>query len=693
MVKAIVIVESPTKEKTINKILGTKYKVISSMGHLIDLPKSTLGVDIENNFEPKFIVVRSKSKHLTKLKKDTLKAKEIYVATDPDREGEAIGWNLVNHIGEGKSIYRVSFQEITKEAITKAFANPREFDMKKVEAQIGRRILDRIVGYQISPLLWKKVGSRLSAGRVQSVALKVIVDRERAIEAFKPNEYWKIAIDLQKKGYEDHFEASLDKIDNEAFKLNNKQETEEIVEQIKREDFIVSKISKRDVKRNPTPPLITSTMQQEAFNKLRFNANKTMMFAQQLYEGIELGDGEAVGLITYMRTDSVNISNEALGKLRNFIQSEYGEKYLPPKPNKYKSKKSAQEAHEAIRPSDVHRKPQDIKQYLTDEQYKLYTIIWNRFVSSQMVPAIYEYKKMEIVAGKFQFSANGSTLKFDGFLSLEREEKEEEKQIDFSHYKKGDKFDLVEVNPSQHFTKPPPRFSDASLVKALEEDGIGRPSTYASIISTLVFRNYILRDRGYLTPTDLGILICDLLVEYFPKIVNESFTAKMEENLDLVEEGKLKYPKLLKEFYKPFKEQLDYAMENIDKSDQQTLSDRLCPGNFPLVVKWGRRGRFLSCQKFPECKYSEAYPVGIKCSEFGCEGGGDLVERTGKRGNKFYGCSKYPDCTYITNKLPPEKTDECGGAKVKDLRNQTGAEKYPECKYLNKESSSTEQKK
>ncbi|MCA9400559.1 MAG: type I DNA topoisomerase [Candidatus Omnitrophica bacterium] len=688
--KAVVIVESPTKIKTINKILGSKYKVLSSMGHLIDLPKSTLGIDIDNNFEPKMIVVRAKSKILTKLKKDTKSAKEIFIATDPDREGEAIGWNLIEHIGQDKKVFRVTFQEITKEAVTKAFEHPREFNTDLINAQIGRRLLDRIVGYKISPILWKKVGSRLSAGRVQSVALKIIVDREREIEAFEPQEYWSIVADLTKEGYPDILSANLEKIDGEKFELPNEEKTNDIVGYLKDQKYIVTNISERNVKRNPSPPLITSTLQQEAFNKLKFNANKTMMVAQQLYEGIELGDGDTVGLITYMRTDSVNISNEALLKVRDFIKKSYGEKYLPEKPNTYKSKKSAQQAHEAIRPTDVLRKPDQIRKFLSEDQYKLYLLIWNRHVSAQMTPAVYEYKKMEITAGKCLFGANGSTLIFDGYLTLDRDAKEEEHKIDFSHYAKDDILNLKEIKPNQHFTKPPPRFSDASLVKALEEDGIGRPSTYASIIQTLVYRNYVQRDKGYFMPTGLGIEICDLLVEYFEKIMNEGFTASMEEKLDLVEEGKLEYHALLKEFYTPFEEQLNYAMENMEKKEKQ-LVERKCPGGFPMVVKWGRRGRFISCPKFPECKYSESYPIGIKCSEFGCTGGGELVERQARRGTKFYGCSKYPECKYITNKLPPEHTDDCGGDAVKEVNKDAPEVRYPSCKYLHKEEQNSNQ--
>ncbi len=654
MAKAIVIVESPTKVKTINKILGVKFKVVSSMGHLIDLPKSTLGVDLENNFEPKFIAVRSKSKYLTKLKKDIKSAKEIYVATDPDREGEAIGWNLINHIGEGKKIYRVTFQEITKSAVLKAFENPREFDTKKIDAQTGRRILDRIVGYKISPLLWKKVGSRLSAGRVQSVALRIIVMREQKILDFIPNEYWSITADLKKEGQEGVLTAALERINKEKIELSSKQQTDTAVEGIEKEKFIVSKMTQREIKRKAGPPLITSTMQQEAFNKLRFNANKTMMTAQRLYEGVDLGDGETVGLITYMRTDSVNISKEALASLRDFIKDQYGEKYLPEEPNKYKSKKSAQEAHEAIRPSDVNRRPKDLQKFLEPEQYKLYQLIWNRFVGSQMVNAVYQSKKMEMMAGPYRFGASGSTLIFDGYLTVDIEYKEEEKKVDFSHYQQGDVLDLVKVDPVQHFTKPPPRFSDASLVKALEEDGIGRPSTYASIISTLVLRNYVTRNRGYLFPTELGILICDLLVEYFARIMDIGFTAEMEEKLDLVEEGKLKYPSLLAEFYKPFKEELDHAEATIVKTEN--FVDQKCPEcDRQMVIKWGRRGKFLSCSGFPDCRHSESFTTGIKCPQEDCDG--ELVTRKNKRGMTFYGCSKYPKCTHVSNELPKEENE------------------------------------
>jgi DNA topoisomerase-1 len=651
--KALVIVESPAKIKTITKILGNNFKVCSSMGHLIDLPKSTLGVDVDHDFTPKFIIVRDKQKILTQLKKEAKTKKEIYIATDPDREGEAIGWNLVQQIGEGKNIYRVTFQEITKKAVLKAFENPREFDMKKINAQVARRILDRIVGYKISPVLWKKVGSRLSAGRVQSVALRLIVERERDIQNFIPKEYWQISVDLQKGGSEAVLPASLEKVDGQKIDINTQDDSENIVADLKTQDYDITKIVDREVKRNPYPPFITSTLQQEAFNKLGFNAKQTMRNAQDLYEGIEIGGEEPIGLITYMRTDSVNISNDAIEQVRSFISDNYGEKYLPETPNKYKSKKSAQEAHEAIRPTDVMRKPEDIKKYLTDDQYKLYLVIWRRFICSQMVPAVFMNRKIEIKAGKYDFGSTGSTMIFDGFLVLQPDRQDENNKIDLAIYDNGDHLNLLKVNPSQHFTKPPPRYSEATLVKALEEDGIGRPSTYASIISTIVFRNYVKRDRGYFTATELGMLVCDQLMEYFARIMDIGFTAQMEESLDKVEEGALDYVNLLKEFYIPFKQELVRALDKMEKT--QNFVDEKCPEcGKQMIVKWGRRGKFLSCSAFPKCKHAQPFLSGVKCPNEGCDG--ELVERRSRRGS-FYGCSKYPNCTYTANKLPQSQTD------------------------------------
>jgi len=659
MPKILVIVESPAKVKTINKILGSKYKVTASMGHLIDLPKSTIGVDVDHDFTPKFIVVRDKLKTMAKLKKEAKDCDEIVIATDPDREGEAIGWNLVAHLAKDKKVSRVVFHEITKDAVKKAFANPREFNTKLVDAQNARRVLDRIVGYQISPLLWKKVGSRLSAGRVQSVALRLVVEREEAIKIFIPQEYWQIAVDLvgltdtrsssQKKGIKDVLQANLEKIDGQKFELVAESVTNDIVEEIKKSTFKVSAINTKNIKRNAPAPFITSSLQQEAFSKLGFNTSKTMMIAQQLYEGIEIGDEEPEGLITYMRTDSFNIAAEAIEKVRELIKKEHGKEYLPEQPNKFKSKKSAQEAHEAIRPSDVYRKPEDVKQYLSDEQYRLYNLIWKRFISCQMMPAIFEQTKIEIAADRFQFGASGSILAFPGYLTTYMDNEEQDVKLDPSLYTEGDLLNLLEIKPSQHFTKPPARYSEASLVKALEEQGIGRPSTYASIIQTLVFRNYVLRDRGYFTATELGIKICRLLMEYFKKIMDIGFTAIMEEELDSIEDGTNVYAKVLGDFWRPFKEELDFANANIQKTE--VTIEKICPEcSRPMVVKWGRRGRFVSCTGFPECKHAEAFTTGVKCPAEGCTG--ELVERRSHRGATFYGCSRYPECKFIANKLP-----------------------------------------
>jgi DNA topoisomerase-1 len=650
MSKALVIVESPAKVKTINKILGSRYKVTSSMGHLIDLPKSTLGVDLEHNFDPKLIVVRAKQKVLTKLKKEAQGKEEIYFATDPDREGEAIGWNLVPYLGVDKKVFRVVFHEITKEAVLRAFKEKHEFDQQKINAQNARRILDRIVGYLISPILWKKVGSRLSAGRVQSVALRLIVDRERQIQKFLPVEYWQISVVLQKDGALGSLQAQLEKIDGEKADLKTAGEANAIAQALAEKLFRVSAVNVREVRRNALPPFITSTLQQEAFSKLGFNAQRTMMIAQELYEGAEVGEEDPVGLITYMRTDSVNLANEAIGKVRDFISKEYGKEYLPETPNKFKSKKMAQEAHEAIRPTDVHRSPQSLKKYLTEDQLKLYELIWKRFISCQMAPAVFENKKVEITAGdKYQFGASGSTLVFPGCLSVYKTADEEEEKQDLAPYLENDILKMTEVKPTQHFTKPPPRFSEASLVKTLEEEGIGRPSTYASIIQTLVLRNYVTRERGYFTPTQLGCLICDLLVANFPKVLDITFTAKMEESLDLVEEGQLDYVKLLKDFYEPFRQELEAAMGSIEKSS--IAFDKACPlCSGEMLVKWGKNGRFVSCAAFPKCRHAEPYPTGVKCPESGCEG--ELVERRNRRGGVFFGCNKYPACKHISNKLP-----------------------------------------
>ncbi|MBI4982576.1 MAG: type I DNA topoisomerase [Candidatus Omnitrophica bacterium] len=659
--KDLVIVESPTKAKTISKILGSNFTVLSSMGHLIDLPKKDMGVDIENGFEPEYVVISGRQKVLNAIKKEAKDAGTVYVATDPDREGEAIGWHIRKRALKGKKVSRVVFHEITPAAVGEAFKHPRDFDDNMVEAQAGRRILDRIVGYFLSPLLWKKIARGLSGGRVQSVALRLIVERERQIEKFVPREYWEIEAELKKDN--NQFIAKLDKIDGEKAELSNNEDAQKLADYIKAQQFIVSEVKKTQKKRNPAAPFITSTLQQEAFNKLRFNSTKTMIVAQQLYEGIDIGEEAPVGLITYMRTDSPRVAPEAIKDVRNYISKQFGENYLPETPNVFKVKKSAQEAHEAIRPTLINHPPQMLKDFLSPEQYKLYELIYNRFVASQMKPAEFLVTTTSISAGKCLFSASGSIVVFDGFLALysrneedednNAEEEEGKKKNIIPELSKQDVLELMQLIPSQHFTKPPARFSDSSLVKALEEAGIGRPSTYAPIISTLILRDYIRRFKGYFQPTELGFKVCDMLVEYFPKIMDVAFTAAMEEELDEIEEGRLAKKKVLDDFYAPFKVSLDYAQANI-KREVITI-DEICPEcGKPMIIKWGRRGKFISCSGFPQCKFSKTITSGVKCPEPDC--GGELIERRSKRG-VFFGCSNFPKCRHIEKTLPQDKEE------------------------------------
>jgi len=652
--KGLVIVESPTKAKTIGKILGRGFSVVSSMGHIIDLPQKKLGVDIENKFEPDYVILAGRQKVVAELKKGAKGKEAVYIATDPDREGEAIGWQIKERLLQKANIFRVTFHEITPAAVREAFNHPREFDANMVEAQVGRRVLDRIMGYFLSPLLWKKIARGLSAGRVQSVALRLIIEREREIQKFIAREYWEIAAELAKG--EEKFSAKLDKIDGQKAEIRDQGEADALCADINGKQFIVGEVKKSEKKRNPEAPFITSTMQQEAFNKLRFNANKTMSVAQQLYEGIDIGQDNPVGLITYMRTDSPRVAPEAINEVREYIGRSFGREYLPEKPNYYKVKKLAQEAHEAIRPTFVSRHPDSLKTFLTPDQQKLYELIYNRFVASQMKSALYAATSVAIDAGKYQFNASGSTLVFKGFLAAyngENEEQEEEKagKNVIPPLAERDPLELLKLAPSQHFTKPPPRFSDSSLIKALEEDGIGRPSTYAPIIYTLILRDYARRIKGYLNPTELGFKVCDLLVEYFPKIIDVNFTAAMEEELDQIEEGKLSRVKVLEDFYAPFKAGLDFAQANIKK--EVITTDQVCDKcGRPMIVKWGRRGKFLSCAGFPECKNSKSITTGVKCPQEGC--GGELIERRSSRGF-FYGCSNFPKCTFTARTLPEDK--------------------------------------
>lgn len=654
--KSLVIVESPTKARTISKILGKDFTVVSSMGHIIDLPEKKLGVDIENGFVPEYTVITKQRKTLDSLKKDVKGKTKIYVATDPDREGEAIGWNIKEKLAGKKKIkiLRVSFHEITPAAIKAAFASARDFDANMIEAQVGRRILDRIVGYFLSPLLWKKIARGLSAGRVQSVALKLIVDREKDIRKFVPQEYWEIEAQLKKEYRQ--FSAKLEKINEKKAEIKNKAEAEKVAAELKHAAFVVAAVKKTEKKRTPGAPFITSTLQQEAFNKLRFNGSRTMIIAQQLYEGIDIGEENPVGLITYMRTDSPHVASEAIKEVRHHISKKYGPEFLPAEPNVYKVKKLAQEAHEAIRPAMVNKSPESLKDFLSVDQYKLYELIFNRFIASQMTPARMETVSVDIEAGRCIFGASGSRVLFAGWTAVYQDEEEQElKKInELPALAKGEILNLLKLTPSQHFTKPPPRFSDSSLVKALEEDGIGRPSTYAPIIATLILRDYIRRLRGYFHPTELGEKVCEMLSEYFPGIMDMKFTALMEEELDEIEEGRLGRAKVLQDFYAPFKKSLDHAQKHIKKEIVFTKDICSVCGK-PMVVKWGRRGKFLSCSDFPRCKNAKSITSGVKCPQPVC--GGELIERRSRRGF-FYGCSNYPKCTYISRDLPQQ--DEAG---------------------------------
>ncbi|MBD3379917.1 MAG: type I DNA topoisomerase [Candidatus Omnitrophica bacterium] len=664
--KYLVIVESPAKSKTINKILGKDYKVLASMGHIIDLPDGKMGIDFENGFQPEYVVMKGRKKYLTNLKKEAKKSDAIFLAADPDREGEAICWHLKNQFSKNTDrIYRVSFGEITAKAVEEAFKHPGKLDMKKVNAQQARRVLDRIVGYSLSPLLWGKVTRGLSAGRVQSVAVRLICERENDIRNFKTREYWSIDALLRKteempEGSDGppEFKAKLVKHKDEKIEIGDRGSADAVVEELREQKFTVEDIKKKKKKSHPRSPYTTSVMQQDAFNKLNFSANKTMRTAQGLYEGVELGEEGSVGLITYMRTDSVRISNDASEEVRKFIKEQYGDKYCPSSPPKYKSKKRAQEGHEAIRPTLPLRPPATVEKYLSPDEYKLYNLIWKRFLSSQMESALYSLLAVHIKAGDYKFHAGGGQLLFDGFLKVYREDGDDQTETSLlPPLEKGEETALVELFPEQHFTKPPARYTDASLVKELEEKGIGRPSTYAPIIRTIINRNYIKRMGRSLQPTELGELVNKLLVENFPDVVDDAFTARMEDELDEIEEGKIEWHKALEEFYSDFSKKLEEAKEKMKSVKKQEIkTDEKCSKcGRPMVIKWGRRGRFLSCSGFPSCKESKSITTGVKCPEEECDG--ELVERRSKRG-MFYGCTRYPKCTYTSRKLPQEDPDK-----------------------------------
>ncbi len=655
--RKLVIVESPAKCKTINKYLGADYVVAASMGHCIDLPKSKMGIDIEHDFAPQYIVVKDRKKTLSDLKKMAKDKKEIYLACDPDREGEAISWHLMNELGKGKKVARVVFNEITKDAVLEAFKHPSEINMSLVSAQQARRVLDRLVGYNLSPLLWQKVGRGLSAGRVQSVALRLIVEREREIRAFTPVEYWSIEADLKKKkGDPAVFTAKLEKIAEKKAELADGASAEAAYSSVASRPFKVREVKEQKKRRNPSAPFTTSKLQQAAYNQLRFPASKTMKVAQTLYEGVAIGDEDATGLITYMRTDSVRLADTAIKDIRQLILKEYGKEYLPASPNIYKSKKAAQEAHEAIRPTSAARHPKDVEQYLTPDQAKLYTLIWDQAISSQMTPAVIAQVTADIEAGDHLFRATGSRIEFAGCLVLQ--DRDEEKESLLPLLEAGEILDLVKLDKNQHFTKPPARFTDASLVKALEERGIGRPSTYAPIIYTLTDRDYVHREGGSLVPTELGMLVIDLLLQYFGQVLDFEFTANMEEELDSIEEGTAEWVAVIRNFYGLFSGQLDRAkagMQTVKREAEPT--DEVCTTcGKPMVIKWGRRGRFMSCSGWPECKNAKSISTDVVCPQ--CKTG-KLVARRARsgKGRPFYGCTSYPTCNYIVNKLPSQPGD------------------------------------
>ena len=674
----LVIVESPAKAKTIGRFLGKDYTVRASVGHVRDLLRSTLSVDVDNGFTPKYRVPNEKLPVVKELKALAKEAAEIYLATDPDREGEAIAWHLLEAAQiEPKLSHRVVFHEITDHAINEAFANPREINMALVDAQQARRVLDRLVGYSISPLLWEKVRNRLSAGRVQSVALRLIVEREREIEAFIPVEYWTIQAELAPEGKKTTYMTKLAKIDDVDPELGSQEAVESYLGDIEAAPFKITKIKKGERRRKPSAPFITSTLQQEASRRLGYTARKTMMVAQQLYEGLDFGEGGAVGLITYMRTDSTNVAEVAQEEARNFIRQTYGESYLPEKPPQFKTRAvSAQEAHEAIRPTSVLRQPEKLKQFLSPEQFKLYQLIWQRFVASQMESAVYDTISVEVTAaGKdhnYLFRASGSTIKFSGFLVVYEESVDEDQKTDENEnvripvgLEEGQNQKLIRLLPEQHFTQPPPRYTEATLVQVLEEYGIGRPSTYAPILSTIQQRGYVLREAKRLSPTETGVLVNNLVVEHFPDIVNLNFTATMETQLDQVAEGKEDWHKVIADFYETFEPEVKKAQAEmpVTNSEPEKIG-RACPDcGHDLVIRWGRYGKFISCSNFPACRHTEALleKIGVTCPK----DGGDVVLKKTRKGRIFFACSNYPNCDFTSWKRPvPMPCPKCGGMLV-----------------------------
>ncbi|GAB2721831.1 type I DNA topoisomerase [Paenibacillus thermoaerophilus] len=688
MADSLVIVESPAKAKTIGKYLGSKYIVKASMGHIRDLPKSQIGVEVSKGFQPKYITIRGKGNVLKELKEAKKKVKRVYLAADPDREGEAIAWHLAHYLELPENdACRVVFNEITKQAVKDAFKHPRRINMDLVNAQQARRILDRLVGYKISPLLWKKVKKGLSAGRVQSVAVKLIIDREKEIQSFVPEEYWTITVELSKDGTP--FEAKFYSMNGDKKELASESEVQAVLAAIKDQSYIVREVKERERTRNPAPPFITSSLQQEAARKLNFRAAKTMQIAQQLYEGIDLGKEGTVGLITYMRTDSTRISPVAQEEAKAFIIGKYGESYYPETPRVYlKKNANAQDAHEAIRPTSVLKEPEQVKEYLTRDQYRLYKLIWERFVASQMASAILDTMTVDIAAGDAVFRAAGSKIKFPGFMKVYVEGSDDgqsgaddEKML--PALAEGEELAAGKIEPKQHFTQPPPRYSEARLVRAMEELGIGRPSTYAPTLETVQKRGYVALEDKKFVPTELGELVIELMEEFFPEILNVEFTAQMEEGLDHVEEGIEDWVRVLDEFYKTFEKRLAVAEEEMKEVElQDEITDIPCEKcGRPMAVKMGRFGKFLACTGFPDCR--NAKPIvkdtGVTCPSCG---EGKIVERRSKKGRIFYGCDRYPECDYVSWDKPLGRDcPQCGTMLVEKSNRQGKHALCPSCGF------------
>ncbi len=685
MSEKLVIVESPSKATTIKKYLGKGYDVIASMGHIIDLPKSQLAIDVENNFQPRYITIRGKGDLVKELKKHAKNASKIYLATDPDREGEAISWHLANLLGiDGKSKCRITFNEITKKAVSSAIKEPRCIDENLVDAQQARRVLDRIVGYKISPLLWKKVKKGLSAGRVQSVATKLICDRENEINAFSETEYWTIDA-LLLKGKK-KIEAKFYGTGGKKKELSSKEDAVSITKDIEGKSFIVKEVKLSKKKKSSPPPFITSSLQQEAGRKLGFTTARTMQASQQLYEGINIKGKGQVGLITYMRTDSLRLSSDAVSEVRGYIEQNFGKEYLPKTAKVYKTKKSAQDAHEAIRPTFTDITPAEVKASLTPDQYKVYKLIWERFVACQMADATFDVMNATINADKYTFKASGQSVDFDGFTQLytETSDQEEEKISKIVPLTEGEELELASLDANQHFTQPPQRFTEASLVKTLEEKGIGRPSTYSPTITTIINRGYVVRNRKNLVPTELGMIVNELMSEHFKNIVDVAFTANMEINLDKIEEGEENWHEVIREFYAPFVKTVEEAEEKIgDIEIKDEESDVVCDKcGAMMVYKHGKFGKFLACPSFPKCRNTKAIvkEIGIKCPE--CNG--EVIEKKSKKGKIFFGCTNFPECDFTSWDRPTnEKCDTCGGILYEKIARK-GKKFCPVCEEKNK---------